>query len=82
MRSMLAHLSMSSIFDMDDDSDAPARIEHGVLRGGRHHLVELWKRQEEIGVSHIALNLKPLRRSFDAVISELAEHVLPNFAPA
>jgi hypothetical protein len=68
-----------TFFDMDSDPDAPSRLDHGVLRGGRHQLVELWKQQEALGESHVALNLKPLRRPLEDVVSELAEHVLPHF---
>lgn len=71
-----------TFFDMDAAPDAPVRLEHGVLRGGRRRLVELWKQQESLGVSHVALNLKPMRRPFHSVMAELAEHVLPHFPSA
>jgi luciferase-type oxidoreductase len=65
-------------FDLDRDPDAPLRVGHGVSVG-RKALVELWKRQRDEGVSHVALNLKALRRPAAEVLDELAEHVLPLF---
>lgn len=65
-------------FDLDPDPDAP--IEPGrVLRGGRHALIELWQRQEQAGVTHLVLNLKPTRRRPEDIFDELGRYVLPLF---
>lgn len=69
-----------TFFDLDADPDAPLQFGHGI-RIGRHALIELWKRQQDEGVSHVALNLKPLRRPMDQVLDELAEYILPHFPP-
>ncbi|HTV84833.1 MAG TPA: LLM class oxidoreductase [Dyella sp.] len=68
-----------TFFDLSANPDAPIQVIHGVLTGGRHALIDLWKQQEALGVSHVALNLKPLQRPFAAVMEELAEYVLPAF---
>jgi luciferase-type oxidoreductase len=65
-------------FDLDRDPHAPLRASHGVT-GGRHALIELWKRQRDEGVSHVALNMKISRRPASEILGELAEHVLPIF---
>ncbi|BCJ07702.1 LLM class oxidoreductase [Mitsuaria sp. RG] len=68
-----------AFFDLEQDPGAPLRAGRG-LRGGRQALLDLWLRQREQGVSHIALNLRISRRPVQAVLDELAEHVLPQFA--
>jgi luciferase-type oxidoreductase len=65
-------------FDLDENPDAPLQVGRGI-RVGRNALIALWKRQEAQGVSHVALNLKPLRRPAAEVLEELAEYVLPEF---
>lgn len=65
-------------FDLDPDPDAP--IEPGrVLRGGRHALIELWQAQQEAGVTHLVLNLKPTRRRPQDIFEELGRYILPLF---
>ncbi|WP_347557393.1 LLM class oxidoreductase [Robbsia sp. KACC 23696] len=65
-------------FDLLKDPDAP--IEPGqILRGGRHALIELWKRQEHVGVNHVVLNLKPSQRPAEDVLDEMGTHILPLF---
>ncbi|OUL72743.1 LLM class oxidoreductase [Paraburkholderia hospita] len=66
-------------FDLDVNEDA--RLSTGpVLRGGRHALIEFLKAQEEAGVNHVALNLKPTRRDPVDLLEELGRYVLPHFA--
>ncbi|WP_334033468.1 LLM class oxidoreductase [Burkholderia gladioli] len=65
-------------FDLDENPDAPLQVGRGI-RTGRNALIALWKRQQAQGVSHVALNLKPLRRPAAEVLAELAEYVLPEF---
>ncbi|MFM0295059.1 MULTISPECIES: TIGR03571 family LLM class oxidoreductase [Paraburkholderia] len=67
-----------TLFDLDRDPNMP--IQPGrVLRGGRNALRELWLRQQEQGVSHVALHFKPQRRAASEVVDELGEHLLPLF---
>jgi luciferase-type oxidoreductase len=67
-----------TFFDLDRDPDAPLRAARG-LSIGRRALIELWKRQRDLGVSHVALNLKMARRPAAEMMDELGEHVLPLF---
>lgn len=67
-----------TLFDLDRDPDAPLQPGR-VLRAGRRALRELWLRQQEQGVSHVALHFKPQRRHATEVIDELGEHLLPLF---
>jgi luciferase-type oxidoreductase len=67
-----------TFFDLDRDPNAPLRPAHG-LSIGRKALIELWKKQRDLGVSHVALNLKMAQRPAAELIDELGEHVLPLF---
>jgi luciferase-type oxidoreductase len=67
----------STFFDLDSDPDAPYQRFHNVVRIGRRALVDRLKRHRDLGVRHLALNLKPSRRSAASVIDEMGEHVLP-----
>ncbi|WP_372871184.1 hypothetical protein [Paenalcaligenes niemegkensis] len=67
-----------TLFDLDRDPNAPVQPGR-VLRAGRNALRELWLRQQEQGVSHVALHFKPQRRPAAEVIDELGEHLLPLF---
>lgn len=68
-----------AMFDLLVDPDAPLQFDRATLRGGRRALVEHWKRQRDEGVNHVALHMKPLRRTFSDAVAELADHVLPEF---
>jgi luciferase-type oxidoreductase len=67
-----------AFFDLDRHPDAPMRSGRGLVIG-RKALVDLWKRQQDEGVSHVALNLKMSRRPTVELLDELGEHVLPYF---
>lgn len=67
-----------TFFDLDRDPDMPLRPVRG-LSIGRKALIELWQKQRDLGVNHIALNLKMARRPAAEIIDELGEHVLPLF---
>ncbi|WP_455843071.1 LLM class flavin-dependent oxidoreductase [Lelliottia jeotgali] len=71
--------SYGAFYDIVEDPDAPLQQIGNGVRMGRNALIALWKRQQAEGVSHIALNLKPIRRPAEDVLTELAEHVLPHF---
>jgi luciferase-type oxidoreductase len=68
-----------AMFDLAADPNAPLEIRSFYMRSGRNALIELWKRQRDEGVNHVALNPKPLQRPFAEVMDELATHVLPCF---
>ena len=67
-----------TFFDLDRDPDAPLQTARGVVTG-RNALIELWNRQRDFGVSHVALNLKITGRPVTEILDELAEYVLPHF---
>jgi luciferase-type oxidoreductase len=67
-----------AFFDLDRDPGAPLRSGRGLVIG-RKALIDLWKRQQDEGVSHVALNLKMSRRPTVELLDELGEHVLPHF---
>jgi luciferase-type oxidoreductase len=67
-----------TLFDLDRDPDCPVQPGR-VLRAGRNALLELWKRQQDQGVGHVALHFKPQRRHASEVIDELGEYLLPHF---
>jgi luciferase-type oxidoreductase len=66
-------------FDLTDDPGAPLRYIGNRISMGRKRLIDLWTMQQEQGVNHVALNLKPSRRPAGEVMQELAEFVLPQF---
>jgi luciferase-type oxidoreductase len=68
-------------FDLLENQDAPVEFGRVSIRGGRKALVEFFMKQQEAGVSHVVLNMKPTRRNPKAVLAELAEHVFPHFPP-
>lgn len=68
-----------TMFDLSEDPHAPLRVTGNGIRAGRNALIELFHQQQQQGVSHVALNLKPLRRPAEEALAELAEYVLPLF---
>lgn len=67
-----------TMFDLDRDPNMPLQPGR-VLRAGRNALRELWLRQQDQGVSHVALHFKTQRRPAADVIDELGEYLLPHF---
>lgn len=67
----------ATFFDLDDDPNAPYQRFYNVVRIGRNALIERLLAHQKLGVSHIALNLKPSRRPAKEVIAEMGEYVLP-----
>lgn len=68
----------STFFELDADPNAPLQFAHGI-RIGRNPLIELLKRQQDEGVRHLAINLRPSHRPSAEVLDELAEFLLPHF---
>jgi luciferase-type oxidoreductase len=68
-----------TMFDLSEDPHEPLRFMGNGIRAGRNALIELFHQQQQQGVSHVALNLKPLRRPGHEALAELAEYVLPLF---
>ncbi|REE07124.1 luciferase-type oxidoreductase [Paraburkholderia sp. BL27I4N3] len=69
----------ATFFDLDENPNLPLQRGSNGVRIGRNALIDLWKQQEALGISHVALNLKPLRRPAAEAMEELAEYVLPHF---
>ncbi|WP_087108021.1 LLM class oxidoreductase [Halomonas citrativorans] len=67
-----------TFFELDSNPNAPLRWGRG-LRGGRKTLIDLWQRQRDQGVSHVALNMRVSHRSVKDTLQELGDHVLPLF---
>ena len=51
-----------AMFDLSEDPHEPLRFMGNGIRTGRNALIDLFHEQQQLGVSHVALNLKPLRR--------------------
>jgi luciferase-type oxidoreductase len=67
-----------TFFELDDNPNAPLDWGRGV-RGGRNALIKLWKQHEQLGVSHIALNLRISKRPAADTIEEFGSFILPEF---
>ncbi|MBW6416886.1 TIGR03571 family LLM class oxidoreductase [Celeribacter sp. PS-C1] len=67
----------STFFDLDPNPDAPYQRFYNVVRIGRKALTERLLHHRDLGVRHIALNLKPSQRAAQSVIDEMGSHVLP-----
>jgi len=65
--------------DLQEDEDfRPQAIPLG-FRIGTKHLVEYFQQLEEIGVNHVAINLRFNQRDIDQTLEELGTKVLPYF---
>ena len=65
--------------DIQKDDDFKPQPIHLGLRIGVNHLTDYLHRIEDIGVNHIALNLRFNSRDMDRTLEHLAEKVLPHF---
>lgn len=66
-------------FDLADDANHPLMRIHSGLRVGRNRLIDYLGGLQQLGVNHVAFNLKASRRPATEVLQELAEFVLPAF---
>lgn len=66
--------------DLANDPETPPQPIHLGLRLGARHLVDHLKLLEEIGINHVALNLRFNQANIETTLKRLAEHVLPEFA--
>lgn len=65
--------------DRQKDDDFKPQPIHLGLRIGTNYLIEYLHCIEDIGVKHIALNLRFNSRDMDRTLEQLAEKVLPHF---
>lgn len=66
--------------DLDPDPDAPARPIHLGFRSGVRHLYAYLAALEELGVSHVALNLRFNRLDIEDTLARLSDALFPRFA--
>jgi luciferase-type oxidoreductase len=71
--------AQSLYVDLVADAGTRPHPIHLGYRTGREFLVDHLSALREIGVNHVLINIKYGRRDPDAVLDELAEHVLPRF---
>ena len=69
----------ATYLDLASDPNAEATRIHQGFRIGRNQLLEYLETWRDIGINHIAFNLKYGQRPASEVIEELAEYVLPHF---
>lgn len=65
--------------DLTDDPNSPRTPIHLGFRSGHRALVRYLQQLEQIGVNHVALNLRFSARPVEQNLEALAEHVLPVF---
>lgn len=78
-RNVFKPYGYATFFDLDENPDLPLQRGFNGIRTGRNALISHWQKQQGQGVSHVALNLKPARRSAADILQEMAEFVLPHF---
>ncbi len=66
--------------DLAEDPDTPPQPIHLGLRLGSHHLRTYLKSREEIGVNHVALNLRFNQTDIETTLKRLADDILPRFS--
>ncbi|XPF95432.1 LLM class oxidoreductase [Colwellia sp. RE-S-Sl-9] len=65
--------------DLADDPDFPPTPIHLGFRIGTRHLITYLTSLENIGVNHVALNLRFNQLNISATLKRIADEVLPNF---
>ncbi len=65
--------------DLADDPDAPPSPIHLGFRSGHRALVRYLQQLEQVGVNHVALNLRFSAAPVEKTLDALAENVLPAF---
>ncbi len=71
--------SQSLYIDLTDDPDSTPVPIHLGYRLGHNRLIELLKSLEEIGVNHVAFNIKFAQKSVEELVEELSTYVVPEF---
>lgn len=66
--------------DLVDDPKAPPSPIHLGYRVGVNHLRDYLRSRKEIGVNHVALNLRFNKANIETTLERLADSVLPEFA--
>jgi hypothetical protein len=72
---------MQSLYiDLLDNPDQPAQPIHLGFRSGVNALRQYLQSLEQIGVNHVALNLRFNQMDIDTTLQRLADDVLPDFS--
>lgn len=66
--------------DLVDDPDATPQPIHLGLRLGSNHLRQYLKMRQDIGVNHVAINLRFNMADTETTMQRLADEILPDFA--
>lgn len=73
--------AMQSLYvDLVDDPDAAAQPIHLGFRLGINHLRGYLKLLQDIGINHVAINLRLNNADTETTMETLAEHLLPEFS--
>jgi len=67
-------------FDLDNNVDAPATPIHLGFKSGVNYLRSYLKGLEEVGVNHVALNLRFNHEKIETTLEYLAEELLVDFS--
>lgn len=70
----------SLYIDLLEDPDAPAQPIHLGFRSGVNYLRSYLKSLEEIGINHVALNLRFNENNIEDTLKRLADDILPDFS--
>ncbi|WP_135078903.1 LLM class oxidoreductase [Terasakiella sp. SH-1] len=71
--------SQSLYIDLTDDADTPPSPIHLGFRSGTKYVREYLKSIEEIGINHVALNLRFNQNDIEDTLKRLADEILPDF---
>lgn len=66
--------------DLTENPDAPPHPIHLGFRLGINHLLPYLKSLEQIGMNHVALNLRFNQADIETTLKRLADNILPDFA--
>jgi hypothetical protein len=67
----------ANFVELSENPNEPAKLYNNIyLCGGANSLREFWQEQQEQGLSHVTINLKPTGRDAKEVLQDLAENVL------
>ncbi|MEO1200164.1 MAG: LLM class oxidoreductase [Pseudomonadota bacterium] len=72
-------VTQSLYIDLTDDPDTPPQPIHLGFRSGVRHLHAYLDAVREIGVNHVALNLRFNRADIETTMNRLADDILPDF---
>jgi len=71
---------MQSLYiDLTDNPDASPQPIHLGFRSGINHLRSYLRSLEEIGINHVAINLRFNQMEIETTLKVLADKILPDF---